>query len=56
MVGIYEACLGLLKAGEPIVIAGLFCLGLSLGFLLGKGARHTTKLIHRKIRKVNPLE
>lgn len=44
----YENTLGILKTGEPLVVAGLFCAVLALGFLLGKGAKHTHKTIHMK--------
>ncbi len=43
----------ILKNGEPIVVAGLLCAFIGLGFLLGKGTKHTFKAIHKKW-KPNP--
>lgn len=45
---LYLQAFDLLKTGEPIVVAGLFCALIAVGFLLGKGASHGKKLIHRR--------
>lgn len=48
MAQLYAEAIALLKTGEPIVVAGLFCALIAVGFLLGKGASHGRKIIHRR--------
>lgn len=43
-----DQVLEVIKQGEPIVVAGVLCAFLGIGFLLGKGTKHTFKAIHRR--------
>lgn len=49
MAEILEKSFELLKTGEPLVVAGLFCGILAIGFFLGKGTRFAGKAVHKKL-------
>ncbi len=38
----------ILKNGEPIVVAGVLCAFIGIGFILGKGTHKSFKAIHRR--------
>lgn len=48
MDSLYEETLRILKTSEPLVVAGLFCFVLGVGFILGSGLKKSHKVIHTK--------